>query len=72
MPTIYIVSNTPLGAKYGRFPLEYDEQGPFVVLPGGKSGVKVRLPPEQIKPGKAFGADYYCERPVQYTKTENN
>src|ERR1035437_6136377 len=60
-PLIYIISNGPTGARYGRFPLQHDEQGPFVVLPGGKSGVEVRLIPEQIKPGSAFGADYYCD-----------
>ena len=49
MPTIYITSNGPTGARWGRFPLQHDEQGPFVVLPGGKAGVKVRLDPAQIK-----------------------
>jgi len=70
--TIYIILDGPTGARSGRFPLFHDEQGSFVVLPGGKSGVKVRLLPGQIKAGKAFGDDYYCERPVQYTQTEDD
>ena len=72
IPTIYIILNGPTGARFGRFPLLHDEQGSFVVLPGGKSGVKVRLLPEQIKAGKSPGADYCCERPVRYTQTEDD
>jgi hypothetical protein len=70
MPSIYITSNGPTGTKYGRFPLQQDDQGLFVVLPGGIFGVKVKLAPERITIGSAVGADYLYELPVSYTQSE--
>lgn len=72
MATIFITSNTPAGAIYGRFPLQRDKGGPFVMLHGGATGVKVYLSPELIKSGKAVNADFLYERPVQYAQPGNN
>jgi hypothetical protein len=74
MPTIFVMSQSPQGTLHGRFELQHDEAGPFVVLPGGSDGVKVQLSPDQIKPdtGRMFGADYFCDRPISYPRPEEN
>ena len=74
MATIFVMSPSKRGTLHGRFELQQDEAGSFVVLPGGANGVKVRLSPDQIKPdtGKHFGADYFCDRPISYPKPEEN
>lgn len=63
-PTIFIASRVDHKTASGRFPLERDDYGPFVILPGD---AKIYLSEHLIKPGKATGADFVYASPVNWS-----
>ena len=74
MPKIFVFENTAQGTLHGRFELQRDEGGMFVIAPSETGGAKIYIPPDQIKPdtGKFFGADYFCDRPISVPKIWDN
>ena len=67
--TIFIAARTPERMAFGRFALQRDEGGPFVVLPGD---AKIYLSENLIQPGKATGADFLYACPVQWKPPNEN
>ena len=74
MATIFVFENTDKGTLHGRFDLQRDEGGYFVIAPSELGGAKVYIPPDQIKPdgGKFFHADYFYDRPIKVPKLRDN
>ncbi len=63
--TIFIASETGSEVRFGKFPLQHDEAGAFVILP---SDTKVYLSEELIRPGKAVGADFVYAMPLRWSR----
>lgn len=67
------MANTDKGALQGRFELEHDASGPFVVVRSELGAVKVRLSPAQIKRAPSMmDADYFCDEPISLPRRQDN
>lgn len=62
-PTIFIASKIEGRTAFGKFPLERDEGGIFVILPENS---KAYLSENLIRPGKETGADFLYACPVHW------